>query len=101
MRGRGRRTSRSPPASSRLSSTWRPQVSATGTCARPPPVSTTCGSGAARAWWTSAHVVHVHVVHVVGRGAAAVLHRLPRAIRRGQDPLLVDDVLHAQLGPVV
>ena len=45
-------------------------------------------------------VVHVDVVHVVGRRAAAVLHRRPGAVRRGEHPLLVDEVLHAELVPV-
>src|SRR3954465_10926751 len=46
-------------------------------------------------------VFHMRVVHVVRRRAPAVLHLLPRAGRRGEDLLLPDDVLHAELVPVV
>ena len=45
-------------------------------------------------------VVHVDVVHVVRRRAAAVRHPLPGAAGRLEDPLLPDDVLHAELAPV-
>src|SRR3954466_8655685 len=55
----------------------------------------------ARPYGSGRPVVHMHVVHVVRRRAPAVLHLLPRAGRRGEDLLLPDDVLHAELVPVV
>src|ERR671913_433597 len=44
----------------------------------------------------------VHVVHVIGRGAAAIAHASPAAGRGWTpDPLLPDEVMDAELGSML
>src|SRR3954451_7401379 len=96
----------SPPRPLGCQSVWKMSRRAARTTAPPIQVTTqpaTCPTAGSLPATSGAvlPVVHVDVVHVVLRRAAAIRHHLPGTARRAEHALLPDDVLHAELVPVV